>query len=254
MDKVTTVLNNLEPKSNNTLWLKPVSGGFAAYLREQGAYKPLKLVDDNDTPSTDDDTPVDPSEGFTGQIIMNGQGISPDSEGNIDLGTVITSHQDISGKADAEKVESIEALIPTQATEQNQLADKGFVNSSIATATADFKGTVNSVAALNNITANNNDYAFVVATDSDGNTVYKRYKYDGNVWVFEYDLNNSSFTAAQWASIQSGITAGIVENLHDSNNLVRGTVVHNIAVLTQAQYDVLTTKDANTEYNIIESV
>jgi hypothetical protein len=40
--------------------------------------------------------------------------------------------------------------------------------------------------------------------------VYKRYKYNASdeQWEFEYDLNNSSFTAAEWATIQSGLTAG----------------------------------------------
>lgn len=151
-------------------------------------------------------------------------------------------------------INAINKLIPTQATENNKLADKDFVNSSISTATADFKGTVNSVAALDNLTADNNDYAFVVTTDSDGNTVYKRYKYNGSAWVFEYDLNNSSFTAAQWAAIQSGITATIVNNLYDLDKLIRSTSVRTVVTLTQAQYDALTTKDANTEYNIIESV
>lgn len=37
-------------------------------------------------------------------------------------------------------------------------------------------------------------------------------------------------------------------------NLVGSTSVRTIVVLTQAQYDALTTKDTNTEYNIIESV
>lgn len=39
--------------------------------------------------------------------------------------------------------------------------------------------------------------------------VYKRYKYNASAaqWEFEYDLNNSSFTAAEWATIQSGLTA-----------------------------------------------
>ena len=39
--------------------------------------------------------------------------------------------------------------------------------------------------------------------------VYKRYKYNASdeQWEFEYDLNNSSFTAAEWATIQSGLTA-----------------------------------------------
>lgn len=84
-----------------------------------------------------------------------------------------------------------------------------FVNSSVSTNTADFIGTFNSVAELEAYsgTVTNNDYAFVISTDSAGNTAYNRYKYNGSTWVFEYALNNSSFTAAQWATIQSGLTA-----------------------------------------------
>ena len=113
-------------------------------------------------------------------------------------------------------IDIINGKIPAQATAQNQLADKNFVNSSISTATADFKGTFNSLQELEQVTANANDYAFVIATDAEGNTVYKRYKWvDGSGWTWEYDLNNSSFTAAQWAAIQSGITAALVTKLSD---------------------------------------
>ena len=113
-------------------------------------------------------------------------------------------------------IDTINGKIPAQATAQNQLADKDFVNSSISTATADFKGTYNSLQELEQVTANANDYAFVVATDAAGNTVYKRYKWvDGTGWTWEYDLNNSSFTAAQWAAIQSGITAALVTKRGD---------------------------------------
>lgn len=194
-------------------------------------------------------------------------------------------------------VTNIESVIPNQATDSNQLADKEFVNSSIATSTATFRGTYNSLAELEAVTADDNDYGFVVSTDQAGNTVYSRYKYvseqtsglvftpntitnntllqfvsgtmtyladsnswrlqaisdlgytvdqtepqsfwedpmrgfvfsgtyeDGDVvsfvretittgsWVFEYNLNNSSFTADQWDAINSGITADIVESL-----------------------------------------
>ena len=103
--------------------------------------------------------------------------------------------------------------IPAQASAQNQLADKAFVNSSISTASADFKGTYDSLAELQAVTADKNDYGYVVSTDEAGNTVYSRYKYNGSSWVFEYDLNNSSFTAAEWAAIQSGITAPLVQKL-----------------------------------------
>ena len=113
-------------------------------------------------------------------------------------------------------IDIINGKIPAQATAQNQLADKNFVNSSISTATADFKGTYNSLQELEQVTANANDYAFVIATDAAGNTVYKRYKWVvGTGWMWEYDLNNSSFTAAQWAAIQSGITAALVTKLSD---------------------------------------
>ena len=97
--------------------------------------------------------------------------------------------------------------IPEQASVDNQLADKAFVNSSIATNTANFKGTFNSVGELPTSDVTNNDYAFVIGQDSEGNTTYNRYKFttdDG--WVFEFVLNNSSFTANQWATINSGLT------------------------------------------------
>lgn len=114
-------------------------------------------------------------------------------------------------------IDTIEGKIPNQATAQNQLADKNFVNSSIATNTANFIGTFNSVAELEAYsgTVTNNDYAFVIVTDAQGNTAYDRYKYNGDTeqWMFEYELNNSSFTAVQWAAINSGITSGGVTKL-----------------------------------------
>ena len=111
-------------------------------------------------------------------------------------------------------IADIRDLIPLQASTSNQLADKNFVNSSIATNTAYFIGTFNSVAELEAYSGplTNNDYAFVATTDSAGNTLYDRYKYNADTqqWIFEYELNNSSFTAQQWASINSGITSGDV--------------------------------------------
>ena len=117
-------------------------------------------------------------------------------------------------KKNADDIDAIEEKIPAAASSINQLADKQFVNSSIQTNTAEFKGTFNSLAELQQVTANANDYGYVVSTDSAGNTVYSRYKYvEGTGWVFEYNLNNSSFTAAEWAAIQSGITALLVSKL-----------------------------------------
>lgn len=112
---------------------------------------------------------------------------------------------------------------------QNQ-AIAHYVDDSVSTNTATFRGTYNSVQELEAVTGmDNNDYAFVVSTDASGNTVYNRYKYTDatSSWTFEYALNNSSFTAAQWATIQSGLTAAdktqIGTNQTDISNLKDGT-------------------------------
>lgn len=107
----------------------------------------------------------------------------------------------------------ISALIPQAATADNQLADKEFVNSSIATATATFRGTFATLEALKATPADRNDYAFWAHKDADGNTCYDKYTYDGSAWKFEYRLNNSSFTADQWGAINSGITGTLVTRL-----------------------------------------
>ena len=112
-----------------------------------------------------------------------------------------------------------------------------FVNSSVSTNTANFIGTFNSVEALEAYsgTVTNNDYAFVISTDSAGNTFYNRYKYQGasETWAFEYALNNSPFTAAQWATIQSGLTA--------SDKTQIGTNTSDISTLQQQMGAVNTT-------------
>ena len=119
-------------------------------------------------------------------------------------------------------VETIKNIIPNTASETNVLADKNFVNSTVGTNTANYiyktesggeKVPFSSVAELEAYagTVTNNDYAFVTGIDENGNAYYDRYKADVNdgvvTWAKEYRLNNSSFTAEQWAAIQSGITA-----------------------------------------------
>ena len=148
-------------------------------------------------------------------------------------------------KANADDIDAIEALIPEAASPQNQLADKQFVNSSIQTATADFKGTYNSKGELDQVTANANDYAYVVGKDAEGNTVYSRYKWvDSQGWVFEYNLNNSSFTAAQWAAIQSGITALLVAKL---TNLPTNDVLQQLIGTKQDKLTFDTTPTENSQ-------
>lgn len=112
-------------------------------------------------------------------------------------------------------ITTINSKIPNDASSSNQLADKNFVNSSISSNTANFIGTFNSVADLEAYsgTLTNNDYAFVISQDTSGNTVYNRYKWNGTEWLFEYALNNSSFTADQWASINSTATASKISQI-----------------------------------------
>ena len=100
-----------------------------------------------------------------------------------------------------------------------------FVNSSIATNTANFAGTYTSESAFP-ARATNNDYLFLDTVDEEGNKVFKRYKYaaDTSRWVYEYTLNNSSFTAAQWAAIQSGITSEIVNDIARKSELDAHTI------------------------------
>ena len=133
------------------------------------------------------------------------------------------------------------AAVPSAATAQNPLVDTTTMNSSIATNTANFLGTYSyvtdlgfpqpsSAADVDNAaiatalggltfaqTPTNNDYVFVSinytpTTDVDE---FRRFKYKGTTgtWAYEYTLNNSSFTAAQWAAINSGITSGLVAKL-----------------------------------------
>lgn len=120
-------------------------------------------------------------------------------------------------------VNTIQALIPATATADNQLADKDFVNSSIATATAEFKGSFTSLDELKATSGNLNDYAFYLHTDSVGNSIVDRYKWTTAGWLYEYTLNNSSFTAEQWAALNSTITATLVQSY---NNHLNNSIIH----------------------------
>lgn len=149
-----------------------------------------------------------------------------------------TAHSDIRNE-----ISGIQELIPTQAASDNQLADKNFVNSSIATSTATFRGTYNVVSDLHlhynsthseieyeldnlvgdyQIEADNNDYVFVQIPTSDSTSTeiaaIERYKFSVDHFVYEYTLNNSGFTAAQWAALNSGITSGLVTQIGTNAN------------------------------------
>ena len=121
------------------------------------------------------------------------------------------------------QVDTLQALIPATASATNQLADKDFVNSSIATATAEFKGSFTSLDELKATSGNLNDYAFYLHKDSVGNSIVDRYKWTTAGWLYEYTLNNSSFTAEQWAALNSAITATLVQSY---NNHLKNSTIH----------------------------
>ncbi|GHV79801.1 hypothetical protein AGMMS49944_15920 [Spirochaetia bacterium] len=121
----------------------------------------------------------------------------------------------------ADDVADIEALIPNQATSSNQLADKQFVNSTIATLAADYvTATANgavlfaTLAAVQagpwynggaSFTPQKGDYA-VYANSTDGTW---RATFDGAVWANAFQINTAPLTAAQVAALNSNITAAL---------------------------------------------
>lgn len=136
--------------------------------------------------------------------------------------------------------EQFNSLIPAQASTENQLADKNFVNSSIQTETANFRGnweTWDDVPTeaesypndyVGNKTPTVNDY--LVVKDYNGNGTW-RFKYSGvwevngkDGWLEEYQVNETPFTAEQLASINSGITKEKVER-YDGMTFPVGTIL-----------------------------
>ena len=145
-------------------------------------------------------------------------------------------------KSLSDQITNIAGLIPTQATTVNQLADKDFVNSSISTNTATFRGTYNLTESEFNALpwqtttpgsdyyVSNNDYAYLLSTDSTTSALsYKRYKYtlateanNTGSWWFEYEVNTSGFTEEQLKALNSGITAGVVNKVSENTKSIQG--------------------------------
>jgi len=126
-------------------------------------------------------------------------------------------------------VNAIEQKIPNQASSENQLADKAFVNSSINSAAAFFRGAFPTRAALFAVQwqtadpaaanyVSNNDYAYV-ADDETHNDEAWRYIYvfqpggADNGWQPQFRVNESPLTAAQLAALNSGATAALIEQI-----------------------------------------
>lgn len=126
-------------------------------------------------------------------------------------------------------VDTIEGKIPNQASPQNQLADKAFVNSSINSAAAYFRGAFATRAALFAVAwqtadpeaanyVSNNDYAYVADDETHNNEAW-RYIYvlqpggTDNGWQPQFKVNESPLTAAQLAALNSGATAALIEQI-----------------------------------------
>ena len=177
-------------------------------------------------------------------------------------------------------IADIKAVVPSAATERNKLVDTVTMNSSIATNTAHFLGTKSYVTdlgfpqpssaadvdndaiatALGGLTfqqtPTNNDYVFVSVNYTPTTDVdeFRRFKFNDTTgtWAYEYTLNNSSFTAAQWAAINSGITAGKVAEIDGKkNNFDVGTGLVETSNTLYAYRGVAgTTTEGETRYTI----
>ena len=147
------------------------------------------------------------------------------------------------------KVNGIQELIPTTASAENQLADKNFVNSSISSVAATFRGNFATKAALdawqteNPGVAKQNDYAIVEQDETHENQQW-RYTYqtdDG--WVAQYKVNDAPFTQAQTDAINSGITKTIVDNT--TAHIANKSNPHNVTKVQLGLENVDNTSDLN---------
>lgn len=153
----------------------------------------------------------------------------------------------------AANITKIKTLIPNAATADNQLADKDFVNSSIAnnasnyvTSTRDGDSQFASLGALQAgpwylmgeaYTPTKNDYAVFVNTDG---SIW-RAVYDGQFWVAAYKINDTPFTAAQNDALNSGVTASLLASIaSDIANRVVASALASVLYCTDADGNQIT--------------
>ena len=171
-------------------------------------------------------TPTDPVN-VSGNILSQISNNTQSSQNNASqIQNLQNTIEDVSNQ-----LATVQDVIPATASSQNQLADQGFVNSSIQTATAYFRGDWSTWAdvpsdpslypadATGNRTPITNDYMVVIADEQENGGTW-RYKYTGvwseqgkSGWMPEYQVNETPFTAAQNAAINSGVTAQAVADI-----------------------------------------
>ena len=140
----------------------------------------------------------------------------------------------------------IKVKIPAEASSQNQLADKAYVDSAVSVSEARFISPIHEkFEDLPLVGINNNDYTFVVTRDvnefqADGIhkqvIKYTKYIWDDNIqtankWRAEYELYNNWFTPNQWSAINSGIESSDIAKIdaaysaihsHDNKSILDG--------------------------------
>ena len=129
------------------------------------------------------------------------------------------------------EVQDIKTVIPQEASAQNQLADKNYVNQHISEDSATFRGTSAKdlteeqfLAWANSLEKQNNDYVFWDTVDGDSDTIFKRYKYNGQQWLYEYTITQNNFTPAQWATINSGLTSTDKQSLDRALSAIENNI------------------------------
>lgn len=203
-------------------------------------------------------TPTDPinvSNTVLQQISDNSEQSAENASQISDIQNTLSNVQDDVQNA-TEQITDIQSVIPATANPENPLVDQGFVNSSIQTATAYFRGdwatwtdvpsdpALYPADATGNRTPITNDY-MVVISDEKTNGGTWRYKYTGvwaeqgkAGWLEEYQVNETPFTAAQNAALNSGVTAQAVANIATNKS--------NITALQNGKQDKLTAGDGIT--------
>lgn len=157
--------------------------------------------------------------------------------------------------------------IPEAASAQNELADKSYVRSKIDEASPVFRGTnitatteADLLEWASELTHNLNDYIMWRRTDAEGNISYRKYRYDGEQWAFEFQINSNSFTSEQWAAINSGITDEILQYLLEtiaeavSEDEFRSALALKLDKFSMGAHDLPVWFDSNKEPQVIDSL
>ena len=160
------------------------------------------------------------------------------------------------------RIDSIDELIPAEASSSNKLTDTAYVIDLIKMNAASYRGSWATWAAVptdpnlypadaqGDRTPTANDYMIVIADETkDGGTWM--YKYTGtwstkgkSGWQAEYEIEKTPFTPEQQAAIDSGITSALVgqittneNDISDINSTLSGygdIVTHNVAEFATA--------------------